>query len=193
MKLKLIPNLLTFLRIAIIPFFIYFFVKGKAYICAILFLISGISDAADGFLARRFHWESNFGKILDPIADKLSYATVFFCLFAEGRIPLFFVIGFVLLQLLHALGATVVYHTKSTVVKSNLAGKLAGLSMFLFSFLNLVFYDKMQENNLVINYVSAAVLVLIAGATLAYYIEYFAIPAKNAKKTAIINPTEETK
>lgn len=182
MKMKSIPNLLTLLRIIIIPFFIYFFVKGKPCICAILFLVSGISDAADGFFARKFGCESNVGKILDPIADKLSYATAFFCLFAKGRIPLFFVIGYVVLQLLHALGATVIYRSKSTVVKSNIIGKLAGLSMFIFSFLNLVFYEKMTNNLLVVNLVSAAVLVLIAGATLAYYIEYFAIPASIAKK-----------
>lgn len=181
MKLKNIPNLLTALRIVLIPFFIYYFVKGKSYICAIIFLISGVSDAVDGFLARHFKWESNLGKILDPIADKLSYATVFFCLCSEGRIPLFFVIGFVILQLLHALGATIIYRSKSTVVKSNIAGKLAGLSMFLFSFLNLVFYDKMENNATAINLVSAAVLLLIAGATFVYFIEYFAIPAKKSK------------
>jgi len=182
MKLKHIPNILTCLRIIIVPFFIYFFVKGKSSVCAVLFLISGVSDAVDGFLARHFRWESNLGKILDPIADKLSYATVFFCLCSEGRIPLFFVIGFVVLQLLHALGATVIYRSKNTVVKSNIAGKVAGLSMFLFSFLNLVFYDKTADNMTAVNLVSASVLVLIAGATFAYFVEYFAIPARNAKK-----------
>ena len=182
MKMKFIPNILTLLRIIIIPFFIYYFVKAKTFVCAVLFLISGISDAADGFFARRFACESNLGKILDPIADKLSYATVFFSLCAEGRIPLFFVIGFVILQLLHALGATIIYRSKCTVVKSNIVGKLAGLSMFLFSFFNLAFYDKMQNNSLAINLLSVAVLILIAGATLAYYIEYFAIPARNAKE-----------
>ncbi len=182
MKMKFIPNILTALRIVLIPFFIYFFVKGKAGLCAVIFLVSGITDAVDGFLARRFRWESNLGKILDPIADKLSYATVFFCLCSKGRIPLFFVIGFVVLQLLHALGATVIYRSKSTVVKSNIAGKVAGLSMFLFSFLNLCFYDKMESNPTAVNFVSVAVLLLIAGATLAYFIEYFALPARNANK-----------
>ena len=182
MKLKFIPNLLTLLRIVIIPFFIYFFVKENSSVCAILFLVSGVSDALDGFLARHCRWESDLGKILDPIADKLSYATVFFCLCSKGRIPLFFVIGFVALQLLHALGATIIYRSKSMVVKSNIAGKMAGHTMFHFSFLILAFYDKMANNMTAINLVSAAVLVLIAGATFAYYVEYFAIPAKNAKK-----------
>ena len=45
MKLKFIPNLLTLLRIVIIPFFIYFFVKENSSVCAILFLVSGVSDA----------------------------------------------------------------------------------------------------------------------------------------------------
>lgn len=182
MKLKFIPNILTAMRIVLIPFFIYFFVRSKAQICAVIFLVSGITDAIDGFLARRFRWESNLGKILDPIADKFSYATVFFCLCSEGRIPLFFVIGFVVLQLLHALGATVIYRSKSTVVKSNIAGKLAGLSMFLFSFLNLAFYDKFEKGSWAITFVSIAVLLLIAGATFAYFVEYFAIPARNANK-----------
>ncbi len=182
MKMKFIPNILTVLRIALIPFFIYFFVGGKTFVCAMIFLVSGITDAVDGFLARRFRWESNLGKILDPIADKLSYATVFFCLCAKGKIPLFFVIGFVVLQLLHALGATVIYRSKNMVVKSNIAGKLAGLSMFLFNFLNLAFYDRIGNDTATVNFVSIAVLLLIAGATFAYFLEYFALPAKKSNK-----------
>lgn len=71
-----IPNVLSGLRIALLPFFIWQMIDGNNIAAGILLLISGLSDLFDGFLARRFHWVTNFGKLLDPIADKLTQAAV---------------------------------------------------------------------------------------------------------------------
>ncbi len=83
-----VPNLLTLLRIAFTPW-IGFEIARENYPLALpLLFFAGISDAADGFLARRLHWQSNLGAKLDPIADKLLAATVFIALAANGRLPL---------------------------------------------------------------------------------------------------------
>lgn len=71
-----IPNILSGLRIALLPFFVWQMLAGNNVAAGILLLISGLSDLFDGFLARRYNWVSNFGKILDPIADKLTQAAV---------------------------------------------------------------------------------------------------------------------
>ena len=182
MKIKDLPNLLTVLRIVIVPAFIYCFVSGMTAVCAALFIISGISDAMDGYIARRFLCESNVGKILDPIADKLTYATVFFCLYSEKRIPLYFVIGFVLVQLLQGLGALFVYRNDKTVVKSNIPGKIAGFSMFLLCLLNLIFYKYLQSG-VMINILCLSVLAIIACASAVYFIQYigFSVIGKSKK------------
>ena len=159
LSLKNIPNLLSFLRIALVPFLILTFAAGKIFLCTVIFAISGLTDAVDGFIARKFHCESNLGKILDPIADKLTYATAFFCLFSDGKVPPFFIISFVVIQVLQGLGALLLYKKVSTVVKSNITGKLAGFAMFTFCLISLFLYDKVSR--LFINIASAVVLFLI--------------------------------
>ena len=66
-----IPNLLTGIRILLIPFFLYCYLNRQEATAALVIIICGITDFLDGFIARRFHMVSEFGKKLDPIADKL--------------------------------------------------------------------------------------------------------------------------
>ncbi len=72
-----IPNLLTFLRMALIPVFAILLYYGQSGWALITFLVAGISDGVDGFVARRFNQQSELGTILDPIADKLLMTTAF--------------------------------------------------------------------------------------------------------------------
>ncbi len=69
--MKHIPNILTVLRVILVPFFIYYFTQGNLMLAFILFITASITDYLDGFLARKFKVISNFGKIMDPLADKL--------------------------------------------------------------------------------------------------------------------------
>ena len=75
-----IPNLLTFLRMALIPVFASLLFYDYSGTALIVFVIAGISDGVDGFLARRFNQESELGTIIDPIADKLLMTTAFIIL-----------------------------------------------------------------------------------------------------------------
>lgn len=75
-----IPNLLTFMRMALIPVFASLLFYGYSGYALIVFLVAGISDGVDGFLARRFKQESELGTIIDPIADKLLMTTAFIVL-----------------------------------------------------------------------------------------------------------------
>ncbi len=75
-----IPNTISIVRILLIPLFVYFFLKGD-WVTAALFLAgSGLTDFLDGFIARRFNQITELGKILDPIADKLTQAAVAVCM-----------------------------------------------------------------------------------------------------------------
>jgi cardiolipin synthase len=66
-----LPNFITLLRLAAVPFFLLAIAEGRFVIALVLFVVAGISDGVDGFLARRFDMRSALGAYLDPIADKL--------------------------------------------------------------------------------------------------------------------------
>lgn len=74
--MKHIPNIISVVRIGLIPFFVYQLLHGKYLEAGIILVFSGLSDALDGFLARRFNWVSQVGKILDPVADKLTQVSM---------------------------------------------------------------------------------------------------------------------
>ena len=67
-----IPNLLSFLRIVIVPVFAYLFMQGQYGWAVFMLVLSGLSDFFDGKIARKFNQISALGKILDPVADKLT-------------------------------------------------------------------------------------------------------------------------
>ncbi|HMO82002.1 MAG TPA: CDP-alcohol phosphatidyltransferase family protein [Pyrinomonadaceae bacterium] len=79
-----VPNLLTFLRMALIPVFASLLFYGNSGWALTVFVIAGISDGIDGFLARKFKQESELGTIIDPIADKLLMTTAFVVLSLPG-------------------------------------------------------------------------------------------------------------
>lgn len=81
------PNLLTFLRMALIPVFASLIFYGYSTWGLIVFLIAGISDGVDGFVARRFNQQTSLGTIIDPIADKLLMTTAFIVLTMKGVLP----------------------------------------------------------------------------------------------------------
>lgn len=82
-----IPNLLTFLRMALIPVFASLLYYGYTGWALAVFMIAGVSDGIDGFLARRFDQESELGTIIDPIADKLLMTTAFIILTMPNIFP----------------------------------------------------------------------------------------------------------
>ncbi len=75
-----IPNLLTFLRMALIPVFASLLFYGYSGLALLVFLAAGLSDGLDGFIARKFKQESELGTIIDPIADKLLMTSAFILL-----------------------------------------------------------------------------------------------------------------
>ncbi len=90
-----IPNILSIIRILMIPFIVWAYCVKKDFTLAfILFTVSAFTDVADGFIARRFNMITDAGKILDPIADKLTQAAVIFCLcLASNSVAMWILLG----------------------------------------------------------------------------------------------------
>lgn len=86
-KVITIPNILSFFRLCLIPVIVWLYGVDHNYVWAgYILILSGITDMVDGYIARRFHMISNLGKILDPIADKLTQGIMLICLLL--RFPL---------------------------------------------------------------------------------------------------------
>ena len=68
--MKHVPNILTIVRFILIPFIVYFAMKEQYIITTIILIISGITDILDGIIARKFNFITDFGKLMDPLADK---------------------------------------------------------------------------------------------------------------------------
>jgi cardiolipin synthase (CMP-forming) len=82
-----IPNILTFMRMGLIPVFVSLVYYGYRELALAVFLVAGISDGIDGFLARKFKQESELGTIIDPIADKLLMTVAFIMLTLPNVLP----------------------------------------------------------------------------------------------------------
>jgi len=87
MSLRFLPNLLCILRILLIYPVAQGLLQGRFPAVLGLFAFAAFTDALDGFLAKRYDWTSELGKVLDPLADKLLLVSVFFCLAAVGLAP----------------------------------------------------------------------------------------------------------
>lgn len=78
-----LPNKITMLRVIMIPFLAFFMltdmVEGSKYIAVAIFIIASLTDTLDGFIARKYNLVSNFGKFMDPLADKLLVSTALIC------------------------------------------------------------------------------------------------------------------
>jgi CDP-diacylglycerol--glycerol-3-phosphate 3-phosphatidyltransferase len=85
-----IPNALTIARFLAIPVFVWMYLEageGAAWGAGIFFAAAAFTDQVDGYLARRWHVESSFGKVADPLADRLMIGTAAIVMLATGRIP----------------------------------------------------------------------------------------------------------
>lgn len=85
-KIITIPNLLSLFRVCLIPVIVWLYSAGQFLLAGYVLVLSGVTDIVDGLIARRFHMISDLGKVLDPIADKLTQAVMLACLLI--RFPL---------------------------------------------------------------------------------------------------------
>ena len=87
-----IPNLITLARIILVPVVVWAIISGEMLAAFALFVVAGISDAVDGFLAKRFHMASELGAYLDPLADKALIVSIYVALGIAKALPIWLVI-----------------------------------------------------------------------------------------------------
>ena len=127
-----IPNILTLFRILLVPVFIYLFHISKEHGLAVaVFLLAGLTDVLDGFLARHYNWTSNIGKILDPFADKCMQVSALICLGQSGFVSWWIVSVLVFKELVLFIGALFALKKERVYVQSNWYGKAGTVAFYI--------------------------------------------------------------
>lgn len=151
-KILTIPNILTFIRLALIPIFIALFLFGLETFALIIFLTASLTDAVDGYIARKFEQISKLGKVLDPLADKALRMSAVLVFVISGVLPLFILIIMVLFDAFLIITSYILYK-KNYVVCSNVYGKLAGF-FSMFALILCFFHAQIGPTHLIFVYVS---------------------------------------
>lgn len=141
-----VPNVLTIIRLVLIPVFVWAFFRvqpGEDRIVAlIIFAAASLTDMLDGYLARKLNQITDFGKLFDPLADKLMVVTALFCQAYVGVFPLAAVVIVAAKELIMLLGGIFMLG-KGVVVYSNYAGK-AAMVAFILSLLLSFFHFRLK-------------------------------------------------
>ncbi len=123
-----VPNLLSLIRLLLIPVFVSVFFSGDpnaGYLAAAIFLVAFLTDVADGYIARKYNLVTKLGRILDPLADKLMKAAAVVCLTIRGDIPLWIILVLLVKELIMLSGGAVMLKKLRDVPSSNWFGKCA--------------------------------------------------------------------
>lgn len=118
-----LPNKLTVLRIIAVPFFIVLYLAGQIYAATVLFILASITDAFDGHIARSRNLVTNFGKIMDPLADKILVISAFVVLVQLGDVPGWMLIVILAREFIVA-GLRTVAAADGIVIAAAFSGKL---------------------------------------------------------------------
>ena len=141
-KILTIPNMLSLFRLCLIPVIMWLYCVKENYLWAgITLILSGITDTVDGFVARHFHMTSDLGKMLDPVADKLTQAAMLFCLLT--RFPLMIVpLGLMVLKE-SFMGVTglLVIHKTGKVFGADWHGKVTTWLLYAMMILHVFWYN----------------------------------------------------
>ncbi|MEZ5875826.1 MAG: CDP-alcohol phosphatidyltransferase family protein [Hyphomicrobiales bacterium] len=129
-----IPNALTLARIFAVPLLVWLIIDQEMFAAFLLFMLAGLSDGADGYLAKRFGWHTELGAYLDPIADKALLVSIYVTLGLAGHLPVWLVIAVVSRDVL-IVGAVLLawMMSRPISVKPLLVSKVNTLSQILLA------------------------------------------------------------
>ena len=175
-----VPNILTLFRLILIPVFILIFFSNLTHnflFAMLIFLVAGATDFLDGYIARKYKLVTDWGTILDPLADKLMLLTVLTCLVISAYIPLW-VLMVVLGKDLFMIVMGIILYTKGTIIPSNIFGKVSTI----FFYLSILIFTFNEAFGLYLIYISVASAILALS-------NYLVVYSRNHKGTLKKNKT----
>ncbi len=166
-KVFTIPNMLSLVRIILVPIFVVLYHNGEELWATILLVLSGITDALDGYIARHFHQISDIGKMLDPIADKLTQGAVAVMLSLKFKQIAPLLILFLLKELMMMVGGAILIKKGKRPVAAEWWGKLAtfvfyGVMIIIVALGGGAFNYKLEDRTITILVSIAAVFMIFS-------------------------------
>lgn len=161
-----LPNKITIFRVCMIPIFLIFMlvstIPGGRYIAAAIFIIAALSDLLDGYIARKHNLVTNFGKFMDPLADKLLVSSALICLVELKLLPAWIVIVIIAREFIIS-GFRLIASDNGVVIAASWWGKIKTvvqmvMSIMLIINLDIVFINVLEQ----IAVYLAAVLTIIS-------------------------------
>lgn len=126
-----VPNLLSLVRLLLIPVILWLYIgKQNNYAAIVIIALSGLTDVVDGYIARRFNMVSDLGKILDPIADKLTQGSLILCLTVTYDWMKWLIALFVVKEIAMAVMGLLVIKQKDSVNSAQWHGKLSTVLLY---------------------------------------------------------------
>lgn len=177
-----IPNLLTMIRLLMIPVIIHLYCDDRNYTAAAaMVLLSGLTDVVDGIIARKCNQVSDLGKIIDPIADKLTQVTILYCLVTKYALMLPMLILFVAKELIMAICGLLVIWKEHKVNCAQWFGKLNTVTLYLSMTILILFpqIGTVAANSLILLCAATTILALVK-----YLRFYKGILGSNRKENA---------
>ncbi len=134
-----IPNMLSFFRLALIPLIVWLYVfKGSPEWTIAVLIVSGATDIIDGFIARHFNMTSDFGKAIDPLADKLTQIAVLFCLLTRFPLILLPIVIMFVKEIGSFVLRLIVYKKTEKVESADWHGKMTTVLIYLIMLLHIL-------------------------------------------------------
>ena len=169
-----IPNLLSFFRLILVPVFllVYFLMPELSWIAAAIVVLSGITDVADGIIARKFNMVTQLGKILDPAADKITQAAVCVALCMRYHQLIFLTVIFFLKEILMLIGGCLLVKSGKKIHSSKWFGKVATVVLYAILFLLIIIPNL---SGWTVNLMCLIAIAFVLFAFLMYIPEFFKI------------------
>lgn len=168
-----IPNLITLARIVLVPVVVWTIAANEIYIAFLLFMLAAISDAVDGFLAKRFGMTTEIGAYLDPLADKVMIVSIYATLGIVGIIPLWIVILVVSRDVMIVGGVMLSWLVgRPVAIKPHIVSKLNTAAQILFACLVLAAHGFRFDAEPVLTLVMVLVAVLTLLSVGLYLVEW---------------------
>ena len=174
--LKHVPNILTIIRFLLIPPIVLTIVYDDLIMAFIFLILSGITDVLDGTIARKFNLITDFGKLVDPLADKATQTAILITLAVKGLIP-FWILAIVIVKEFAMIAGASFLYGKELVVSSKWYGKLATVLFYVAIAFSLII--RYINNNDILGFelynFSIYIYCLAIGATLMALVMYFKV------------------
>ncbi len=169
-----LPNKLTMFRVLLVPFFAIFMLVPQfqiwwgSLIALIIFVVASITDMFDGKIARKYNLVTNFGKFMDPLADKLLVSAALICLTALGRLQAWVVIVIISREFIIS-GFRLIAADKNIVIAASMWGKVKTTFQMCMVILMIIFMPALPFNNIaswiyvvldIVSYVTCALTVI---------------------------------